>query len=83
MYEIETGISIPPKIRNALRRDVERLAVGQSIFVTGQANNRISVLAASIQKKTGRAFTTRRVDGGVRIWRVEDPAPVPKLRAAE
>jgi len=88
MYEIENGIPVPPKKRagmqkSLLRQQMEALAVGQSIFVPGGKNNRVSTVVYAVQKKTGGSFTTRCVDGGIRVWRVEDPAPVTKLRAAE
>lgn len=74
MYKIENDIPVPPNrsknARNAFTDAVKALDVGQSFFVEMlQAN--VCTRANIIAKATGRKFTTRKVEGGIRIWRVE------------
>lgn len=80
MIEIENDIPVPSKCVKRARRakyPVAELEIGQSFFVTvppGKTNcqlqNALSGSAHYITKKTGRRFTSRVVEGGVRIWRI-------------
>jgi hypothetical protein len=51
--------------------------VGQSFFVPFASDDarkglsRLSSVAILYGKETGKKFTTRTVEGGVRVWRVE------------
>jgi hypothetical protein len=79
MIEIENDIPIPPKTPKAGRKGAypfAELEVGQSFFVPappGKTNRQlqmaISGSAQHITKKTGHRFTSRTVDGGIRVWR--------------
>jgi hypothetical protein len=81
MIEIENGIPISAKKPGAGRRGTYPFAdldVGQSFFVPNQPGktNRqlimaIGVAAQYITKKTGHRFTSRTVEGGIRVWRFE------------
>jgi hypothetical protein len=81
MIEIENSIPIPATKRpGAGRRGTypfAALEVGQSFFVPnqpGKTNRRLRTaiggLAQYITKKTGYRFTSRTVEGGIRVWRV-------------
>ena len=82
MIEIENGIPIPaPKRPGAGRKCIypfAALEVGQSFFVPNQPGktNRQLIMAIGgsaqhITKKTGHRFTSRTVEGGIRVWRFE------------
>jgi hypothetical protein len=82
MIEIESGIPIPATKRpGAGRRSTYPFAVldvGQSFFVPNQPGktNRqlimaIGCAAQRITKKTGHRFTSRTLEGGIRVWRFE------------
>lgn len=75
---------IPPPVRKGplvatktpTARDFARMEQGDSIFFTGNESDRGRV--ATVQSKMrhdkrtrGAIFTTRKVEGGWRVWRVE------------
>jgi hypothetical protein len=69
-FQIEKGVSL-----NTVRaskypfRDME---VGDSFFVEGDGAAATLVRYASVneQRKSGKRFSTRRVEGGYRCWRI-------------
>ena len=79
MIEIESGIPIPATKRPGGRRSTYPFAdldVGQSFFVPNQPGktNRQLIMAISgaaqhITRKTGHRFTSRTLEGGIRVWR--------------
>jgi hypothetical protein len=78
MIEIENGIPIPKQKRK--RKTLYPLAdlgVGQSFFVAcapERSRKLITSLGSSAKNqanKTGRRFTLRTVEGGIRVWRFE------------
>lgn len=69
--KIEKGIPIPPKgyvIYGELRSAILRMSIGDS-FIVANERERLNALAAARNAK--RYVTTRKVDGGFRIWRVD------------
>ena len=84
-FTIDPNIPIPPKGlrhgRGNPRYPFAELEVGESFFVQVPAGatvgeiqhirNILSNAACWHARKLGRQFTTRRVDGGVRVWRFE------------
>jgi len=78
--EIENGISIPDVLKNGnydknRKYPVMDLAVGQSFFIpeeqmpsTGSDGVRIACRGQA--RRHGFKTTTRKVDGGIRVWRV-------------
>ena len=71
--KIEKGISIPKAFRGRKGKWdklADQLEVGDSIFFTTERefNNARNMLA-----NRGIKITTRRIEGGFRIWRVEKP----------
>lgn len=84
MIETESGIPMPPAKRGRYssrcpcKYPLRTMEVGESFFVpvSHPANlekYQCAVIAAAwkIGKKTGKRFTSRQVEGGVRVWRVE------------
>lgn len=49
----------------------EALEIGDSFFVNGKRATLLSSAKGHTERKTGRKFTTRSVEGGCRVWRVE------------
>lgn len=70
--QIESGIPIPPiRRRGGKARHIpwNEMFVGDSIFIaTAWPTGNFTVHAS---KTTGFKFTTRIVDGGMRIWRIK------------
>lgn len=72
-YQIDRGVPVPP-VGTASRYPWEDMGVGDSFFVPCEydriAHNRLSTAARHHAKRTGKHFTVRRVDGGLRCWRI-------------
>lgn len=75
-YEVEKNIPIPPKCNRApkpptsITGQLRALKKGESIFIKGGKQGPAGGSAALASKSTGQKYTTRAMDGGVRIWRV-------------
>src|SRR6266496_231447 len=78
-FEIEHGIPLPLSL--SAKMPVEKMAVGDSFFVPLTDGRTLKQLRTQVQagvgwyhRKTGKCFTVRSrgVDGGVRVWRIED-----------
>ena len=69
--KIEKGVPLPSE---PARRDpypFDQMEIGDSFFVACTPGNRsVAVQASKFSKKSGRTFTVRRVEGGVRAWRL-------------
>ena len=73
---------------------MDRLDIGESTIFDVPRSSSISKAVATIQKKTGKRFARRKVEGGIRVTRVVSPAeasgfapepsplPVPPYEAA-
>ena len=75
-YEIEDGIPLPEKRAPrgiSAKYPFAGLAVGQSFFARDGKTNCLSACARAWAKRNDAAarFTVRKVDGGVRVRRVE------------
>ncbi len=66
-YQIEKGVPAPDA---PLRYPFPEMEVGDSFFTPGPRKSMASA-AFAYGAKTGRKFTTQRVDGGYRCWRIE------------
>ena len=63
--------SIPLPIQGGIRGLIRKLRPGQSIFLPQyKETSSISTSRWRVSKETGAKFVTRKVDGGVRLWRV-------------
>ena len=74
MYKIEKGVSVPTitRAKQPVKYPWKELAVGDSFLVPTGAVKPQSVRAAVGQANRtypDRRFTSRTVDGGVRVWR--------------
>lgn len=70
----EVGVPIPPShTRTGLTAALATLEVGESLFVPGGSYGRVYNTAYQLAHRWpggGLRFTTRQVEGGVRVWRV-------------
>lgn len=68
MITIEHGIPIPQKTKYPL----EQLAIGDSFLCpkTTKSKN-ITSLCVAYSKKTGFKYTVRKVEDGLRVWRIK------------
>ena len=70
--EIEKNIAIPPISRR--RREIKyrfaEMQIGDSLFDTTKRGHSLRNAASQWAKDHGVKFTSRRMDGGVRVWRV-------------
>jgi hypothetical protein len=72
--KIEKNIPVPGKATGSrtspLRVAVLTMECGDSVLVMGKKTNEVSARLSYLQKFSGRKFTSRKVEGGVRVWRV-------------
>lgn len=81
--KIEKGIPIPIRKRGVGGGMhvlvVREMMVGDSVFLkcvdTKQQRSRSTYAAIWAKRLAPKRFTARMVDGGVRIWRIEDDEP--------
>lgn len=71
-FKIEHGIPIPRKASSGRRAKYPfaDMKPGDSIFLPGKKVNALGSILTPHRRK-GLKFTTRSVDGGVRVWRVK------------
>ena len=72
-FKIEKGIPLP---KQRIKYPLNELGVGDSFFVAScnfKSTEYSSITSAANYhaSKTGKKFTIRSVDGGVRVWRTE------------
>lgn len=71
-YPIEDGVLLPEKAPGRpAKYPFAALRVGQSFFVAGGTQPVMACRASTFGKHHGGKFVTRKVEGGVRVWRVE------------
>ncbi|MBB4039134.1 hypothetical protein GGR34_000769 [Microvirga flocculans] len=68
--KIEKGIPIPNAHRER-RYPWGDMEVGDSIFIPNTTSERIAPTAHDYGRRHKRKFSVRKVEGGVRVWRVE------------
>ena len=70
-FQIEKGIPVPETRGRGLYPFAD-MGVGDSFFVGGEVSARSNALTAALNfgKRNGLKFSSRNVDGGLRIWRV-------------
>lgn len=74
--QIESEQVAPPRGHHLVRYPFRQLEVGQSFFIEGIAGDHAAILrvrgAANVQgRRTGKKYSVRKMDGGVRVWRVK------------
>jgi len=71
-YIIEKDVPFLAKGGDGLKGHLCLCEVGDSIFVAEGNSNRVGAAGRNAAKsKPGIKFTTRTVEGGVRIWRIK------------
>lgn len=69
---IDKGILIPAKRESKLLKNypVEKMAIGDSFFLPGAIITHVSPRMHRYAVKYNFKFTSRSIDGGVRVWRI-------------
>lgn len=75
-FEIEKNIPITSKRQKARisKYPFEQMEVGDSLFAEGYISGKKLVQAASnyvAKRGAGKKFTSRSIDGGYRVWRIQ------------
>jgi hypothetical protein len=70
MVKLEKNIEIPEKQKIA-KYPYDVLELGDSFYVQDGELGRLCNANYREWRKSGKKFTARKVDGGVRVWRVE------------
>ncbi len=73
-FKIEDNVPLAPHGNNHSKYPFREMTVGQSFFVPTEAASYSTVAQAACSagslKGDGTRFTIRKVDGGVRVWRL-------------
>jgi len=67
VISVESGIPMPTR---SSKYPYEELSVGDSFLVTDIPSQIVSNNNWRMSKKLGRRFVAKKVDGGVRVWRI-------------
>jgi hypothetical protein len=67
---IDKGVPLPPDMRGSGKYPWRIMEPGDSFFVPGADARKFSAQVTRMKEVTGRDFTSRPVEGGVRVWRV-------------
>ena len=70
MIEVEKNIPLP-RTETAGKYPWHSMEVGESFFVTGDVKRVRNVLCSSFGRFKPKKFSLRKVEGGVRCWRIE------------
>lgn len=78
MVEIEKGVPVPVEekpfagfARSKSKYPFAEMEVGDSVFYEGESNGgKVHASMVKSGQRHGRVFTSRKVDGGLRIWRI-------------
>lgn len=69
--KIEKDVPLPPRSSGDSKKSVLwRMSVGDSVLVTDASQSVVAARAKSVANRSGYKFATRKVEGGVRVWRV-------------
>ena len=71
MYVIEKDVPMSSTVGRPPKYPLRMMEPGDSFFVEKGDRKSISVSVSRLSKETGWIFRVRRVDGGVRVWRVK------------
>ena len=70
MIPIDKDVPMPnPTTPDVTKYPWMKMEIGDSFFVEGSTSVRFNGTKYAAQKQTGRKFTIRRVEGGIRVWR--------------
>lgn len=76
MMEIEQGIPVPRKKtgrpeRRGIMTLLRSMAIGDSIFIENVGHSDTSGRITRVRQQQGGRFTSRSINGGIRVWRIE------------
>jgi len=78
MFEIESGLPLPPRHNPHTKYPFAQMKPGDSFFVPVGPDGTLTKLASKVANVTARArkeklgkFAVRKLSDGVRVWRVE------------
>ena len=73
MIEIQVGVPIAPIERKTRvsKYPWHAMEIGDSFFVADLTARGFAGSVYSAGKRSGKKFTVRAMDGGVRVWRIE------------
>ena len=74
MFEIDKGVEIPAKRARRRNYPFREMEVGDSFFVPTDKPANVSASICGCVRSSrypGKRFTSRKVEGGVRCWRIE------------
>lgn len=70
-FKIEKGIPVPSHRGAPSKYPWEQMEVGDSFFVPAEDTTKnFGSLARTSGKRMGAKFTSRKLDGGWRVWRI-------------
>lgn len=69
-FKIERGIPVPSARGALIKYPWAEMEVGDSLFFPAGNHPSVSAISGQWATRHGRKFTTRKVDGGVRVWRI-------------
>jgi hypothetical protein len=67
---IERGIPITPQPRATVKYPWHEMEIGDSFLMEGKDTKTASANASATGSRIGKKFSCRKVDGGVRVWRL-------------
>ncbi len=70
MLSIEADVPIPPRMEAVRLYPFAALEIGQSFLADKSSWASVRVQAVNHGKRLGRTFRTRKVNGGIRVWRI-------------
>jgi hypothetical protein len=71
-FKIDKNIPIPKRIYDSeYPYPIDNLNVGDSFFIEERTSTQVSHIISRGNKMLGKRFTSRTMDGGVRIWRIK------------
>jgi hypothetical protein len=68
--KIEKNIPMPLSTRGGSKYPFLRMDVGDSVFIAGMTPAGAGSITGHARRKAGFKFTSRAVEGGVRVWRI-------------
>ncbi len=74
MFKIEQGVPLPGCRVDDTNRPWPKMQPGDSVFFPAASKDEMQRIRSSVWQFSARAkttFTSRKVDGGLRVWRVK------------
>ena len=68
-FKIEHGVAIPKKRSECSKYPFNLMGIGDSVLGHEKEGARIAAAASVWGKLNGKKFISRKVEGGVRVWR--------------